>query len=404
MQGPAPREEIISVARAVLRRISEIGDRLAVRLRAEVEPYGDEALVPLDSLRRSCVDNLKFPLLHLAGEEVPADLGPARRTGRERALQDVSLAGTQRAFRIGFELLWAEVAAEARGVHEVTGDMLVTLSSEIWRLAGEYADAMASAYRETAAELMAQREHERSALVEALLTGAITDRSTVWEAARTLGLPTTGPFVVAAADVPAPGRSALPRIEAALRAGHVPSAWRLLPGQQVGVMSALPPDIRATALGILEKSAARVGISPPYDSLRETPQALRYARLALAALPRGKPGVSYFDDDPVAMLVVAAPAEAGRLVRAVFGEVFGMPPDERERLLETLEHWFSAGGSAVETGRRLYCHPNTVRYRLRGLEKLTGRSLQDPCTVRDFGAALRALRVLPEEALPRGAS
>ncbi|MFI9235289.1 hypothetical protein [Streptomyces sp. NPDC053079] len=45
-----------------------------------------------------------------------------------------------------------------------------------------------------------------------------------------------------------------------------------------------------------------------------------------------------------------------------------------------------------------------MRNPTRGLEKLTGRSLRDPCTVRDFGAALRALRVLPEEVLPRDAS
>ncbi|MBC2878411.1 MULTISPECIES: PucR family transcriptional regulator [Streptomyces] len=404
MDRPAPSAEIVPVARALLERVSALGGLLARRVRAEVESYGDEHLLPDAPLYRSCVENLRLPLLCLAGRAGPADLSSARETGRERALQDVPLAGTLHAFRIGFELLWAELAAEARRAHDITSDTLLTLSSEVWRLAGAYSDAMAAAYRETAAELAAQREHERSALVEALLTGAITDRSTMWEAARALGLPGSGPFIVVAADVPAPGRSALPRIEATLRAGRVPSAWRLLPGQRIGVMSVLPPDVRSAALAILARSEARVGVSPPYDSLRDTPQALRYARLALAALPRAGAGVVHFDDDPLAMLVAAAPAEAGHIARTVFDEVLALPADERERLLDTLERWFAAGGSAAETGRRLYCHPNTVRYRLRRLEELTGRSLQDPRAVVDLGAALRALRVLPEEALGGGGS
>ncbi|UXY39455.1 helix-turn-helix domain-containing protein [Streptomyces sp. 1222.5] len=43
----------------------------------------------------------------------------------------------------------------------------------------------------------------------------------------------------------------------------------------------------------------------------------------------------------------------------------------------------------------LFVHPNTVRYRLRRIEELTGRPLTDPLTVADLGAALYALRLLP---------
>ncbi|UKY48248.1 PucR family transcriptional regulator [Streptomyces inhibens] len=125
------------------------------------------------------------------------------------------------------------------------------------------------------------------------------------------------------------------------------------------------------------------------------PRALHYARLALAGLPAGRPGVARFDDNPLATLVAAAPAEADRVARAVLGKVLDLPQKERARLIETLERWFAAAGSAAETGRHLYCHANTVRYRLRRVEELTGRSLQAPRTVADFGAALQALRVLP---------
>ncbi|MET8779807.1 helix-turn-helix domain-containing protein [Nocardia sp. NPDC004654] len=74
--------------------------------------------------------------------------------------------------------------------------------------------------------------------------------------------------------------------------------------------------------------------------------------------------------------------------------LLALPYDERTRLLETLETWFGAGGSAAATCERLYLHANSVRYRLRRIEELTGRPLADPAAVRDLGAALEALPML----------
>ncbi|MDT0307520.1 helix-turn-helix domain-containing protein [Streptomyces sp. DSM 44917] len=398
MDHPASRSETISVVSALLRRAPELGDRLARNLRAELESYRDEDRVPADSLRESCRRNLELPLRHLLTPDRPPDLAPARKTGRDRALQGIPLPEVLYAFRTGFELLWSELVVEARRTEGVSSETLVPLAAEVWRLVGEYSDTMAMAYRETAAELTLRRERERSVLVEALFTGVITDRVTQWEAARTLGLSATGPYLVAAADVPAPGQEALPGVEAALLAGQVPSAWRLLPDQQIGVLSVRSADAEATALDILREHGTRLGVSPRYDALSDTPRALRLARLALAGLPAGKPGLAQFSDSPVAMLAAAAPEEARRLAGAVLEGVLGLPRRERDRLLETLEVWYAAGGSADEVGRRLFCHPNTVRYRLRAVEELTGRSLKDPGAVTDLGVALRALRLVPADA------
>ena len=67
------------------------------------------------------------------------------------------------------------------------------------------------------------------------------------------------------------------------------------------------------------------------------------------------------------VLAAAAPDAAGELVRTVLGPILELPTQDRSSLLSTLQAWFDAGGSAVETGKRIYCHPNTVRYRLRRL-------------------------------------
>ena len=61
-------------------------------------------------------------------------------------------------------------------------------------------------------------------------------------------------------------------------------------------------------------------------------------------------------------------------------------------LLRTLETWFACGGSTEETAEALFCHPNTVRLRLRRLTEHTGRSLSNPRDVTELCLALHALR------------
>ncbi|MEU7060698.1 helix-turn-helix domain-containing protein [Streptomyces sp. NPDC046197] len=379
------------VVAALHARLPELGERMAQRIRSDIDAYRDESLIPLESLRRSCTANADLILRHLRRAGAP-DPGPAHETGRIRAEQGMPLADTLHAYRIGFEFLWTQILEESRTHPGVPDAQLVAQSAEIWALFGLYAEAVAEAHRETTAELTLRREARRSALVEALFTGVIADRTTLWEAARELGLPERGPYAVVAAGSAAPGTEPLAGIETALRHAHLPSAWRLLPDQQIGVVALTTPTAASTVLRILRRAHARVGVSPDFDSLRDTPQALRFARLALAGLTGTGPGVARFDDRPLAMLVAAAPAEAAHLAHVTLKPLLDLPAPERARLLETLEHWFAAAGSTAGTAQTLFVHPNTVRYRLRRIEELTGRALSDPRTTADLGAALLAVR------------
>ena len=123
---------------------------------------------------------------------------------------------------------------------------------------------------------------------------------------------------------------------------------------------------------------ARVGISPTYLALPETAIALRYARIALASTPAGTPHVTRFDDYPLAVAAVSAPDAMDRVCRAVLGPVLDLPAEQRDLLLATLAGWRDNAGSATATARVMYCHPNTIRHRLRRIETATGRSLADP--------------------------
>ena len=58
--------------------------------------------------------------------------------------------------------------------------------------------------------------------------------------------------------------------------------------------------------------------------------------------------------------------------------VLAQPEADREVLLETLRTWYAEKGSTSTAAARLYVHRNTVRYRLRRIEELTGEDLSDP--------------------------
>ncbi|WP_289465370.1 hypothetical protein, partial [Klebsiella pneumoniae] len=94
------------------------------------------------------------------------------------------------------------------------------------------------------------------------------------EAANQLRLPTSGPFVVVAAEVLSLGGEALPGIESKLRSIDAYSAWRLLPDLQVGIIHIHGEPQLDTVLALVSRLAsARVGVSALYDDLRDTPQA-----------------------------------------------------------------------------------------------------------------------------------
>ena len=65
--------------------------------------------------------------------------------------------------------------------------------------------------------------------------------------------------------------------------------------------------------------------------------------------------------------------------------------EDRDLLISTLLAWLDADGSANAAGAALFCHPNTVRYRLRRIEEATGRSLSAPMQLAELVTAVPGL-------------
>jgi DNA-binding PucR family transcriptional regulator len=358
------------------------------------ETHRNDQPVSAEELRRSVEQNLRFLVAAIRRPDAALDLAAPQETGRRRAHQGAPLPEVLQAYRLSFATLWDALVEHARRSRQpAIVDALLTASSMMWQLTDEHALALTEAYRAATAELLLLQQRRRSALVEALLTGHPGPEAGPWEAAALLGLQPDGQLVVVAADARGLAEESLQGIEGKLAATGIVSGWRLTPAQQLGIVSLLP-DQQDTVLEVLREAAgARTGVSPPYRSLADTPRALHLAQAALVGLPAGHAEVRMFNPSPLAALMVCEPSEGQRLAEQVLGPVLRLSPDDRTTLLDTLNAYLDHEGSAEHSADVLYCHPNTVRYRLRRLQELTGRSLTDPQGVAELVTAAYAVRL-----------
>jgi len=398
MASPKSDSDLAALVELLRAKLDSLTATTVRRIIAEVDVYAEGALVEREDLVASCRSNTEFMIEQLTGPG-RLDLSAPRHTGRRRAEQGVPLAAVLTGYRIGFDHIWHAILAEARAVGALTDATLLDIASTVWRMLGVYTTEMVTAYRDQQTEQVLRLDQERSALVEAVLGGRVADTGTVWEAADLLSLPYRGTFVVVAAESPSLGRMAMQGIDTRLAARGIGSAWRLHADFQVGVGSLRSAAGLDAVVEILESTAtSRVGVSPVFTSLDGAARALHLARIALAGSAAGAATVTVFDEAPLPVLVVSSPTTSHRVVRTVLGPVLDLPDGERASLLETLVTYFDVRGSAVEAGRRLYLHPNTVRRRLHRIEHLTARSLDDPRASAELLVALSAYSRLPAAA------
>ena len=254
--------------------------------------------------------------------------------------------------------------------------------------------ALMAGYRDEQRRQMFDDASRRPLLIDSLLEGRVVDDCSLSEIAGYLRLPKDGPFVVIAAEVTPGDSEPLPLIEPKLRSLDVYSAWRLLPDWQVGIVHLASEQQLDRVVALVSRTAVgRVGVSAQFNDLREAPQALHFAKVTL----RGRPDastVAVFDGTILATAALAAPevmVKSAGITLACFSD---LPEEEREILFETFGVWQETEASVGAAAERLCCHPNTVRYRLRRIEKRTGLTLSRPRDVAELCLAFEIHRRL----------
>jgi PucR C-terminal helix-turn-helix domain/GGDEF-like domain len=394
MNGTDVQQQAAEVADALDARSDEIALVLARAITREVKLYQSTTPVPFEIVVSACAAHIRAVFSAIAADS-KFDLTAATKVGVQRARDGVPLASVMEAYRVGFHRVWELVAEEAKPRANGSGEALRALTENLLTAADVFTSAMAAAYREEQTRRLLREESERSALVDALLHGWLLEQWSLWEVADYLRLPNGGPYVVIAAETPAVGAEPLPDIESKLRSLDVFSAWRLLPDLQVGIVHINSDKHREDVLALLSRmSEQRVGVSARFDDLRDTAQALRDARVAIRGRPDPGVLVSAFDGSILATAAVSAPEVMTKLVAPTLDSFAGMADDERDVLFETFRVWVENDGSLRTTGELLFCHPNTVRYRLHRIEQRTGRSLSRPRDLAEICLALEVHRRL----------
>ncbi len=385
-------------------------------------------------------------MFRLMGRELGVECWLLTGLGRVVGGTDASLPGPL-ALRLACEYLKAdrlpaptEVSAPGAGVGKYTlfgvgGEPRIT--SWFLACAGREQD-WPHELRESVAELAADVALERARLdaartgdrklAEAIVTmlacggregAAPTEIASLMRAA---GLPPDGRYLVAAMSAAASatmtgpnadrwrcdlaGELAMPLAEGALVAPFgdeivllVPSPCDPAPATD-GTVSAthlFAAAIRG-AQPVLESDRSRIRLTVGVSALAEGVTALSGAwheagsARRLAALRSDTP-ISVVTSDEVAsheLLLATVPASVLRSFRErLLGPLVAYDDRHRAELLPTLREFLACSGSWNACAAKMYVHVNTVRYRIRRIEDLTGRDLSRLDDQVDFFLALR---------------
>ncbi|MFI5611529.1 PucR family transcriptional regulator [Amycolatopsis sp. NPDC051903] len=388
--GRRTHPELSRLANRLAGQADPLARRLAAVFREEIPFYRPASADPEQQVLNSLRVNLRSVFLALGIGRLP-DTGAAYATGEARARADVPLAAVLQASLLSTRFIWQALVDENRAGGAVPDGELLDAGAAVWEVVHHVTQAAVEGYREHQATRILAREHERSALLRALLEGRLTWPITPREAAEILGVGLQGSYVVVAAGLAQPGRRSLPGIDATLASLGIRSAWLVLPEVQAGIV-AVPDEARRRELvdALRAEATGPIGVSPPFDDPAAAAPALQLANVALAATLRERGLVTVFDDDAFAVTAVAAAPVTGRAADRVLAGLDAARPEEQDLLLRTFLAWVAHDGQVARTAEELSCHANTIRRRLRRFESYTGKSLAKP---RDLAELCLAVEV-----------
>jgi hypothetical protein len=166
-----------------------------------------------------------------------------------------------------------------------------------------------------------------------------------------------------------------------------PGALRLVFGVSVLPGTAAGHEPRGAASYALGGSGGRWTAAGVAETLAQARQARRLA----AQLGGGVRVVDAADVGSVELLLAAVPGEARRAFRAsLLAPLLDYDREHGTELVRTLRVFLDCSGSWTKAADAMFVHVNSLRYRIRRVEELTGRDLG---SLADQAALLLALRL-----------
>ncbi|MGC4948294.1 PucR family transcriptional regulator [Streptomyces sp. DT224] len=399
-------------------RVPALTTRVVARLLSDLPVY---AQLPHEEIAGDIADivqhNLRLfaDVLEHRRAATDGELAQQRDSAAQRAEEGVPLDAILTAYQVGVAMCWEETAQDAG-----PGDLpaVLEIMDRILVLQQQLTSAVSGAYLEARQILDSQEHGGRHALMAALLTGedldGFTRRTGLRPAARYLtmtlalaphpdemgaGSPQgsgAGPAPGSGAGAGVAARRKIRRVRTALdRFAGTPALTALdASGGTVLLPVAEPPPWEGPGglSGLIAEATRAAGV--PVTAAAETaspdgvPAAVaRNAEIVDLVARTGRAPGLYRLADVLLEYQLSRPSEALRGLAGLLS-----PLDAKPELLHTLETYLGHGLDRRAAAAALHVHPNTVDYRIRRIDRLTGLSPARPADLQHLSAALVARR------------
>ncbi|HYM56298.1 MAG TPA: helix-turn-helix domain-containing protein [Solirubrobacteraceae bacterium] len=304
-----------------------------------------------------------------------SDFDPLREWTRARAAEGVRLEDLLRSFGLAHQLGWQLLRRHARSDES---EVLLELAAPLARYVDQVSAVVTETYLAERELLVSEEERRTRSLLDRLCVDSPLDAADS-ELADRLGVPVDGayaPFAVAM-----PGRP--PHSHAALAARLRRGGWRLAVTQSDCVVGLTWKPLELPDLGEGPDVILAIGEPTPRGELA----AAREEVMVLAEHARrvGLLGRLKAEDHLLEILLERSPRLAGRLREKVLAPLAG---DDHGELAHTLQTLIDCRLDRTATSAALHVHRNTLAYRLKRIEEITGLDLSSP---RDLACVYVAL-------------
>jgi PucR C-terminal helix-turn-helix domain/GGDEF-like domain len=380
---PAPEmeEKIEHAWASLLDQADAIADDITLTL-LERDPYWSEQRPDRQAdLRASSREHVRSGIRAMAGMSDPDQRATDvwRETGRLRARQGVPMDRVLSAYTQGTRTLWE--ALLRRGWDEkvqISEHLLVLAGQKLWAALDVQNAVLVEAYRREANRLQRQNLQRQQNFLDGLVEGRGADPEFAREAREALGIGPDEPVVCVVAPFTDPLDEPLRAPEDRLERAGLSSHWHVRGGNFFGLIPRGNLTVRQLAAALEPCVAGRVGLAPCVDGLAGFATAYQLASRTAESLPRGTQRVVPLTDRLPEVLLAGSPEVLAVLVSETVGPLLQQPAPLSQTLLDTLAALLAHDGSPTHAAEALYCHRNTVIYRMKQIESLTGRVLQRP--------------------------
>jgi hypothetical protein len=370
----------------IVRRVdlAEVARRMVAVFQAEIPAY---RTLPDTMLQGEILEisrrNLGLFFRSLIDERPLNDdeLRPFRESARQRAAEGLPLEDLLAAYRLGGRLGWEALVACAS--HDEQSVLLPSVA-RLMEYIDRVSDAVTATYHDERRHVVSDEERRVHELFEGLQHTAPLDPRTI-ELAHQIGFPLEDrylPFAVAVSDAPAHAHA---QLAASLRQRGVLAVTN---GDRV---SGLLPEQADTA--VLEEARSLRAIGPPTPRAELEPMLADLRLLVDVGRRADREGHVRVEEFLPELLLARSPHLGAILEAHVYGPLESAAEKGGADLLTTLDAFLVAALDRRAAADALHVHPNTLDYRLRRIEELTGLMFADPDAVMLMALAIRRRRL-----------